>query len=92
MATKKTTRKKPAAKRSSTKKRTTKNPVYKTFKVTNPDAPFFSVRITAQTVYWTILSLAVLAFGLWVIALQLQANSLYEDMQAEQTYITPVKK
>lgn len=77
MATKKTTAKKSTAKKAPAKKRSaaksTKMPEYKSFKVTNPDVPFFTIRVTKQTIYWSILCILALSVGLWTIMLAVGA-------------------
>jgi hypothetical protein len=43
--------------------------------------PFFAFRITHQTFYWTILSLLILALGIWVVTLSVRVQQLYDQVQ-----------
>ncbi len=59
----------------------------KSFKLSKPDQSFVTLRPSVQTVYWLILSLAVLALGIWVVNLTLKVQDLYDQIDAtyEQT-------
>lgn len=85
MATKKApVKKKTTAKTTKRKKTTAKSPNYETLKLTKKDVPFFATRLTVQTFYWTVISILVLIFGLWIIYLQYSVNSLYQRLEAEK--------
>lgn len=95
MATKTTTKltaakkaAKPTTKRKSTKvtARNTVSPstVQRSFRVTPSQRPFMTFSLTRDTLYWSILSLAVLALGAWVINLQVSINQIYDKIEQEQ--------
>lgn len=44
------------------------------------DKPFFTFRITTQTVYWLIFAVAIFSLGLWVLKLNLQIAELYNQI------------
>lgn len=44
---------------------------------------FFSVRITDQTVYWSILCFLVLALGVWVVTIDDKVQRLYDQIDAK---------
>lgn len=46
---------------------------------------FFTFRWTIETVYWLILSLLVLAIGVWVVHLTVQTQDIYDKIQAINT-------
>lgn len=83
-AAKKTTTKKAAAKRPSarkvapTKRASAKSQMVKSFHVEPSSTPFLTIAITRQTLYWGILSAAVLALGMWIIYLQNEVNKIYD--------------
>lgn len=45
------------------------------------DKEFFTFRITNQTLYWSIFSIVVLAFGIWIIQLQIEIQGLYDAIE-----------
>lgn len=56
---------------------------------------FFSVRITDQTVYWSILCFIVLALGVWVVTIDDKVQRLYDQIDAknaEDATVLPAKK
>lgn len=46
------------------------SPVYKTFKLSK-DIQFFNLRVTKQTIYWSILLITILLAQLWILNTQL---------------------
>jgi hypothetical protein len=95
MATKKTAAKKAPAKKATTKKaapsraKTTRVKAAKTnemesFKLTRSTTPFLTIAITRQTLYWSIIALAVFILGLWTIHLQNKVNEIYDEIDANQ--------
>lgn len=59
------------------------------------ETPFMTFRITQQSVYWLILSLLVLALGIWVITLSVKVQDLYDQIEtssSESATILPAKK
>lgn len=86
MATKKPVKKqpakKPASKAASTKttaKKTDTTPKVRSFRVSKNEK-FFSPRITAQTIYWSILSLVILGLFLWTVQVQLETVEVIESL------------
>jgi hypothetical protein len=75
MATAKKATKKVSAKKSTAKKvsapRKAKPGNLKSFVVYKEPTPFFTFKITDQTVYWTILLLMILGLGYWVLQIQI---------------------
>lgn len=45
-------------------------------------SPFFTFRITRQTLYWTLISLSVLTLGVWVLSINIQVNDIYDQIDA----------
>lgn len=85
---KKAPAKKPAAKAKS-KATSAKKPVvttFQSFRPSRPVEPFFTFRITRQTVYWLILSVIVVALAAWVLQLSARVQAMYD--QIEQNSIT----
>lgn len=72
------TKKAPARTSTHKKRSTTKVQSTQSFRVEQSTTPFFTIAITRQTVYWTILSAAVLALGLWILHLQNEINKIYD--------------
>jgi len=78
-----TAAKKSAPKKSATSKAT---PV-QSFRLTKSDQSFFATRITMQTVYWSILSIAILLLALWILNVQLDIIELLDSIVANQQEI-----
>lgn len=91
-----TTTKKPAARAKTSKKHPAKKtaaapkvakakqaPVA-SFRVAKPEQPFFTFRITRQTLYWLILSVAVLSLGVWMITINQRVQEIYDQIDATQ--------
>lgn len=81
MATKKATSKKAPAKKSS--KRSKKSENYVSFKLQPNDRPFIQFRLSRQTLYWTVLSLIILALGTYVVYLQTEISNIYDQVNAQ---------
>ena len=54
------------------------------FKISPSDAPFLTFAITRQTLYWTVISVIVLAMGLRIIHLQNTVNQIYDTIELNQ--------
>ena len=67
----------------------------RSFKPVKETQPFFSFRVTDQTVYWLILSLVVLALGMWVVSINDKVQRIYDEIDrvnaAEQSMVLPTK-
>jgi cell wall-associated NlpC family hydrolase len=77
-----TTKKKAPVKRTTTRKSTKKAGSPKSFRLSRADQPFMSFRATEQTVYWLIISMAVLALGAWVMYLHTEIQNIYDTIEA----------
>jgi hypothetical protein len=84
----KTTTSKPAAKKTvhhSTAKKSApaaaKHRRLVSLSIAPEDKPFFTFSITRQTLYWLIFSVTILALGLWVLNLNIQVLSLYDQIE-----------
>ena len=72
---------KPAAKRPVTKSVRAKRPEQmQTFKVFRGDPPFFSGRITRQTVYWSILLIYIMIMQVWILNIQLDIIQVTDNI------------
>jgi hypothetical protein len=103
----KTTPKKAVAKPATHKTVAKKTPVHTTTKkaasakthskfvsltIVPDDQPFFTFRVTRQSLYWLIFSATILALGLWVLNLNMQIVSLYDQIDntnAQTSMSTP---
>lgn len=45
-------------------------------------APFFTFRVTRQTVYWLILCGMVLALGVWVVNINSEIQNIYDQIES----------
>lgn len=91
-ATKKPAAKKPAAKSTAAKApvkraqaaktKTKSSASHRLFAVNIvPDTqPFMTFRLTTQTLYWLIFAVTVFALGLWVLKLNIEIMSLYDQI------------
>ena len=74
------------AKEKSTTKKTTQSrkiagePILRSFRRSRPTTPFFTFKVTNQTVYWLILSLFVLGLGVWVTYLNVKVQRIYDQI------------
>lgn len=75
--TKATSKKHPVAHSASSKKSEMRS-----FQVSEQKEPFFSVRITTQTIYWAILSILVLSLGLWINDINDRVQAIYDQVDA----------
>lgn len=87
-----------------TAKKATKAPAKKTSKKTvkaqvsfrpeREQVPFFTFRITRQSIYWAILSIFILCLGLWVVKLHIEVqdilNKIEENEAASASLVLPV--
>ncbi|NCU37508.1 hypothetical protein EOL96_00370 [Candidatus Saccharibacteria bacterium] len=96
-AKKTVTKKAPAksAKKTTVKRVSKPAPAMRSFAVSAPDEPFFTFRITHQTLYWLILSLMVLALGAWVMVISARVQQIYDTIDATNAetdaLVVPVK-
>lgn len=66
-----------------TKKKTAAKSIkpMRSFVLAKETPPFFTLRFTHQTFYWTVLSLLVLALGIWVVTLNVRVQQLYDQVE-----------
>lgn len=66
---------------------------FRTFKL-GKVKDFLSIRVTDQTVYWSILCFIVLALGIWVVTIDDKVQRLYDqiDMQNSDDSVVIKKK
>lgn len=93
MATKKTSE---AAKKTTTKKQTpstkkttkttkaAKSSSPRSFKIHDENVDFMKPAFTIETIYWIVLSMAVIALGFWIATLQMRINSIYDQIEENQ--------
>ena len=72
----KTVVKKVASKKSATPVETS----MKSFKLSRDTLPFFGVRITRQTIYWSILLIFIMLMQLWILNLQLDIIKITDSI------------
>lgn len=48
---------------------------------------FMTPRFTIQTIYWLIIAALFLAFGLWILTLQMQIHRMYDRIELNQSMI-----
>lgn len=90
-ATKKTTPKKraSAAKKGvkttkSTKSSATQSSSPRSFRLERSQVDFMKPAFTIETIYWILLSMAVLALGIWIATLQMRINAIYDQIEVNQ--------
>jgi len=57
-----------------------KAPAVQSFRISPSQQPFFTFKITKQTVYWILLLLVIVALQLWIIKLQLDIAVLSDSL------------
>ena len=77
-------RRAPAKSRSATSvKRVSTAPApVRSFRPAKPDEPFFTFRITHQTVYWLILAVIVVSLAAWVLSISIKVQNIYDQIDA----------
>ena len=91
MVTRKKTVKKSAAKvahKPATTPSKSKVTPMRSFAPARATEPFFTFRITHQTLYWTILAVLVLALGLWVISINDKVQRIYDQIDASNAAVS----
>ena len=70
----------------------------RSFRPARTSEPFFTFRITHQTLYWLILAGLVLALGLWVTDINVKVQKIYDQIDAtnhqmqDSPIVTPKKQ
>lgn len=70
------------AKPTSTRSKKTKSKRTQSFQLEQVNEPFVSLKVTIQTLYWLILSGAVLLLGLWVLDISQKVQSIYDEIDS----------
>jgi hypothetical protein len=100
MATAKKTTKKPVAKKAPSRSRAkttvrrvssspaaSATPSMKSFVPSRPSEPFFTFRVSQQTVYWLVLAVVVVALGLWVMNINDKVQRIYDEIDSTNSMI-----
>lgn len=61
----------------------TKKPEMRSFRASRQQEPFFTFRISHQTLYWLILAIIVVGLGAWVTSISIRVQHIYD--QIDQT-------
>lgn len=72
-------------------KKTTKPAAPRSLRRSTDNTPFFTFRITQQTIYWLILSILVLALGIWITYLNIKVQTIYDHIETINSASTIVK-
>lgn len=65
-------------------KASTKNKDVKSFVLTAEREPFFTFKVTKQTLYWLVIAVISLAFSGWIYKVQADINDLYDQIELMQ--------
>ncbi len=84
MATKKSTSKKAPTKKKSTVKRSKaqSSSALGSVRLQPETQPFMTFQLTKETVYWLVLGAVVILFTIWLMRLQMDIQTLYDDIDA----------
>lgn len=70
-------------------------PRVRSFRRSRPTDPFFTFRMTHQTLYWFVLCALVLGLGLWVVSINEKVQHIYDQIDqtnaATDAIYVPVK-
>lgn len=86
--------KKAPVKKSTPKAKKSATVEHRTLRRSVDDTPFFTIRLTHQTLYWLILSGLVVALAAWVMHLSGRIQDIYDQIDAAETnsvYVSPKK-
>ncbi len=54
----------------------------RSFRLVESEEPFFTFSFTRESVYWLILGVVVIVFGLWIAQLQADIETIYDNIDA----------
>lgn len=78
-----TVKRAPAKSRSTTTVKKVTNPSsVRSFRATPRTEPFFTFRITHQTLYWVILAVIVVSLAAWVLSISIKVQHIYDQIDA----------
>jgi len=81
--TKSTVKKKTAPRKAAAKKSSAKRaPLVRQIGLRPEETDFMTFRITRQTLYWLVLGAIVILFTVWLMKLQMDIQSLYDQIDA----------
>ena len=81
----KTSTKKNTAVRKSTSKN--RSAQMQSFRVASERQKFMSFNLTIQTFYWVVLGVIVIMFTAWIMKLQADVNSIYDQIDLNQSVV-----
>ena len=56
----------------------------RSFRLEENNVDFMKPTFTIETIYWIVLSMAVIALGFWIATLQMRINSIYDQIEVNQ--------
>jgi hypothetical protein len=59
----------------------------RSFALAHQTEPFFTFRITHQTLYWSILAVMVLALGIWVMNINDKVQRMYDQIDVSNAAV-----
>lgn len=68
-----------------TTKKTTAPKKMQSFRVSPDVKPFMQFKITIQTVYWTVLCLAILIVSIWILNTQMELLDIIQDIETSSS-------
>lgn len=83
MATKKKTTPKKTVKAPAKKRtvRAKKVAAMRSFRVSKPETPFFTLSFTRQSLYWLVIGVITIVFTLWILKLQSDIEAIYDSIE-----------
>lgn len=90
--TKAPTKRKAAPRKAAAKKTTRKSvPLTSQIGLRKEETDFMTFRITRQTLYWIVLGAVVILFTMWLMKLQADVQSLYDQIDANTVELSTGK-
>ncbi|MDQ5932260.1 MAG: hypothetical protein QG649_345 [Patescibacteria group bacterium] len=90
--TKAPTKRKAAPRKAAVKKTTRKSvPLTSQIGLRKEETDFMTFRITRQTLYWIVLGAVVILFTMWLMKLQADVQSLYDQIDANTVELSTGK-
>lgn len=77
-----TVKRAPAKSHSATSVKRVSKPPVRSFRPAKSDEPFFTFRITHQTLYWLILAVIVVSLAAWVLSISIKVQGIYDQIDA----------
>lgn len=90
--TKPTVKKKATPRKAATKKNVAKRlPLTSQIGLRQEETDFMTFRVTRQTLYWMVLGVVVILFTVWLMKLQADIQTLYDQIDANTSELTSLK-